>query len=76
MDFNNKVFTINNQKYLVIDTVSLDNKNYVLLVNKEKDEDSQFKEVINDGNLFLQNIESNLFKEKVYPLFLEKFKNY
>lgn len=76
MDYNNKVFTINNKKYLVMDTVILDNKNYVFLINKENEMDNQFKEIIYDGNLILKNIDSELFQEKIYPLFLEKFKNY
>lgn len=76
MDYNNKIFTINNKKYLVMDTVILDNKNYVFLINKENEMDNQFKEIIHDGNLILKNIESKLFQEKIYPLFLEKFKNY
>ena len=77
MNLDNKVFTIENKKYLVIETVVFDNKNYVFLVNRENELDSMFREILNeDGNMIVKNIDPAIFNNKIYPMFLEKFQEY
>ncbi len=74
MDFNDKVITLGNGKsYLVIDTVIYENKTYAYLVNKFDELDSMFREISSMG---LNEIDKDLFSQKIYPLFIEKFSNY
>ncbi len=77
MDFENKIITLDNGKsYMVIDTVVYENKTYAYLVNKFDELDSMFREIVSGDNLSLNMIEKDLFSQKIYPLFIEKFSNY
>lgn len=76
MDINNKVLTIDDKKYLVIETVEFEDKQYVYLLNKNDALDSMFREFFFEENYGLKKIDPKLFEEKIYPLFIEKFQNY
>ena len=77
MNIEDKVLTINNNEYIVIDTIDLDNKKYAYLVNTANELDSMFKEIIiNEEEMRIESIDKDLFTNKIYPLFIEKFKNY
>ena len=77
MNIEDKILTINNNEYIVIDTIDLDNKKYAYLVNTANELDSMFKEVIiNEEEMHIESIDKDLFTNKIYPLFIEKFKNY
>ena len=76
MDIENKILTVNGQKYLVMETVEYNNKKYAYLINKNNELDAMFREVIVDNGLKLSNIDSDFFEKQIYPLFVEKFKNY
>ena len=78
INLDNKRFVLNdNTTYEVIEYVTYDNKIYVYLVNVDDEIDSDFKELLNfNGELYLNDIDSNLFESKIYNLFLEKFRKY
>ena len=72
MDYTNKVFDLDNGKsYLVIEQVDYDNKIYLYIVNSNNESDTKFVELI-DGNLI--PIESTLFDNTIFPLFMDKLK--
>ena len=69
MKYDDKVIVMDNdKKYIVIEQVEYDEHIYLYLVNRENDKDSKFVE-IRDNQVF--NIEPELFKEKIFPLFNE-----
>ena len=76
MMFDNMTLTVNNKKYIVMENVSLDEKQYVYLVNQEDQLDTMFQEINLEGEQTLKPIETEIFVNKIFPLFLEKFKNY
>jgi len=76
MSIEDKVLTVNNKDYIVIETVQFEGRIYAYLVNNANVSDSIFKEIVVDNDMKLLSIEKTLFSEKIYPLFLEKFKNY
>ena len=72
MDYINKKFVLDNGKsYLVIEQVNYEDNIYLYIANPDNEDDTKFVE-IKDGNLL--PIDSNLFDEKIFPLFMEKFR--
>jgi len=77
MDLSDKIITLeNNKKYIVIEIVEYNGDKYIYLVNEKEEIDSIFRKLTYNGILQLEEIEQNLFIEKIYPLFLEKFNSY
>jgi len=76
MNIDDKVLIVDNKEYIVVETVEYEGKLYAYLVNNANVIDSIFKEVIFNDDMKLLSIDKSLFLEKIYPLFLEKFKNY
>jgi len=77
MNIEDKVLTINGNEYVVVESVELDNKKYVYLVNTNNEIDSMFREIIiNNEEMNAVSINKDLFTNEIYPLFIEKFKNY
>lgn len=70
MDFSDKCLTINGKNYIVIEQVDYDNHTYLFLLNDNDELDSMFCEV--NGKDVLM-IEPELFKNKIFPLFIKKF---
>ena len=70
MDFSDKCLTINGKNYIVIEQVDYDNHTYLFLLNDNDELDSMFCEV-NGKDVLL--IEPELFKNKIFPLFIKKF---
>jgi hypothetical protein len=76
MDLNDKVFVIKDKEYLVITSVNYNNRTYVYLVNKMDERDAMFREVVNENNeCFLQEIDKDLFNERIFSLFIKEFNN-
>lgn len=74
MDLSNKAITMKNGKeYLVIEQVNFEGNEYVYLVNENDYKDAMFRKVITGENMQLEEIDSDLFEEVIYPLFAEKF---
>lgn len=73
-NLNNKIFVLDDEtRYSIIETIDYDNKIYAYLVNVEDELDSMFKEiVIEDNNYSLNDINEELFKNELLPLFMEK----
>jgi len=73
MDLNNKAITMKNGKeYLVIEQVNFEGNTYVYLVNEDDYKDAMFRKVVPGENIELEEINSDLFEEEIYPLFAEK----
>ena len=73
MNLKNNAYKLDNGKeYLVIEQVNYEEKTYVYLVNSSNENDTIFKEVILDENIKFLPIEPELFKNKIYGLFIEK----
>ena len=73
----NKVITIDNiNSYLVVEVVCFKGRTFVFLVNEVNPLDVMYKEVIKKDDCRIVQIESGLFKEKILPLFIEKFNSY
>ena len=70
MDYSDKSLTINGKNYIVIEQVDYDNHTYLFLLNDNDELDSMFCEV--NGKDVLM-IEPELFKNKIFPLFIKKF---
>ena len=75
MNWDNKVLTINNIEYLVIESVTIDNNVYVYLVNNNDESDSMFREIVNDNGLEIRTIDPDFFKTILLPLFSSKIAN-
>lgn len=64
MEYNkDDIITLNNnEKYVVIDKINIDNTNYLFLINEEINNDNVViaKEVIKDNIIFIDNIDSDL----------------
>ena len=74
MDLSNKVLTIEGKEYLVISNIEHNGKEYVYLSNKDDDSDTKYREVVKeDGEMFLQEIDNELFKNKIFELFAKDF---
>ena len=72
MDYINKEFTLdNNKKYVVIEQVNYNENIYLYIANSNDENDTMYVE-IKDNNLL--KIESSLFEQHIFPLFLEKFR--
>ena len=77
MNIENLLFTLENgKKYMIIETVQLDGKQYAYLVNRDNEIDSMFREVALTEEKGLKEIDKDLFKEKIYPMFIKKFESY
>ncbi len=73
MDLNNKAITMKNGKeYLVIEQVNFEGNTYIYLVNEDDHKDAMFRKVVPGENIELEEIDSDLFEEEIYPLFAEK----
>lgn len=77
-ELDNKTFVMEDgTQYEVIENVNYNGKVYLYLVNINDEMDSIFKQLKSkDNELFLEDIDSNLFKEHILELFLNKFKDY
>ncbi len=72
MDYTNKKFTLDDGKsYLVITEVNNEGHIYLYIVNADDENDTKFVEVKNDS---LAPINPILFEQKIFPLFMEKFR--
>ncbi len=70
MNYTNKKFTMEDGKiYVVIEQVDYEDNIYLYIVNREDENDSRFVQIKNDE---LSDIDIELFKEKIFPLFVEK----
>ena len=70
MDFSNKCLTVNGKNYIVIEQIDYKNHTYLYLLNDNDELDSMFCEV--NGKDVLM-IDSELFKDKICPMFIKKF---
>lgn len=72
----NKTFVLdNNEKYAVIESIVIENKIYVYLVNIEDEMDSMFMEVKTDNQeLNLIEIDKAIFEEKILSAFIDKLR--
>ena len=72
----NKTFVLdNNEKYAVIESIVIENKIYVYLVNIEDEMDSLFMEVKTDNQeLNLIEIDKAIFEEKILSAFIDKLR--
>lgn len=71
MDYTNKTLTLNDGiDYIVVEQVDFEDKTYLYIVNSEDEDDTRFIQ-INGGNIL--DINPELFREKIFPLFKEKF---
>lgn len=71
MDYTNKTLTLNDGiDYIVVEQVDFEDKTYLYIVNSEDEDDTSFIQ-INGGNIL--DINPELFREKIFPLFKEKF---
>ncbi|MBQ6539223.1 MAG: hypothetical protein IJL76_02980 [Bacilli bacterium] len=77
IELNDKTFILDdNKRYAVIESITYENKIYAYLVNVDDEMDSMFKEIVTDNNeLSLQDIDKNLFRDKILNVFLDKFKD-
>lgn len=74
MDFTNKKITIaEGTTYVVVEQVDLNKHTYLYLVNRNDIEEKRFVEIRGDE---LSEIESNLFLNRILPLFIQKMMNY
>lgn len=72
MKYENKVLTIDNNKYLVIKTIEIENSTFALLNNNDDESDSSFVEIYEEnGKTAIRAIDSDYFQEKVFPQFME-----
>lgn len=72
MDYSDKSFTLEDGKeYIVIEQVNYNGGTYLYLVNDDDETDSAFVEVKEND---LVKIDPELFKNIIYPLFIEKLK--
>ena len=69
-----KIVLDDSTEYLVVEHVSFEGRNYVYLINKNNPTDCIYSEIINDGTVKLVDIDRELFKTKILPLFIEKIK--
>lgn len=75
MNIEDKVFTLDdNREYLVLFQINYENDVYVCLSAKDNEEDMMFKKFIinSDGSMTFDAIDTTLFEEKLFPLFLKK----
>lgn len=70
MYVNKKITLDDDNTYIVIEEVNVDNNTYLCLVNSTNDEDITFVEIKDNKAV---PIEDELFDKKIFPLFMEKF---
>jgi hypothetical protein len=71
MDYTDKKFTLDdNNTYIVVEQVDFDNNTYLYIVNSMDEDDTKFVQIKDDEIL---DINPNLFNNKIFPLFVEKF---
>lgn len=74
MDYTDKIITLEDGKsYIVIDQLNIDEHIYLYMVEETNEDNSAFVE-IKDGSI--SKIDSEIFDTKVFPMFLEKFREY
>ena len=76
LNLENKVLTIEGNKYLVVEIVGFSGRTFVYLVNDANPLDAMYREVVKTDAWKVVQIEPVLFKDKILPLFIEKFKLY
>lgn len=77
MNYKDKVITLDSGKeYLVIEQINVNGKIYVYLVNNNNELDTMFCIIDEEGLIEKVDRDSLEFREKVYSLFVEKFKQY
>lgn len=71
MDYTDKKFTLDdNNTYIVVEQVDFENNTYLYIVNSMDEDDTKFVQIKDDEIL---DINPNLFNNKIFPLFVEKF---
>lgn len=71
MDYTDKKFTLDdNNTYIVVEQVDFENNTYLYIVNSMDEDDTKFVQIKDDKIL---DINPNLFNNKIFPLFVEKF---
>ena len=74
MDYIDTKFTLDNGKtYLVVEQVNYNGGIYLYISNADDENDTRFVEVKDDR---VTNIDPELFEKTIFPLFMEKFRNY
>lgn len=74
MDYTDKIITLEDGKsYIVIEQLKIDDHIYLYMVDETNQDNSAFVE-IKDGSI--SKIDSEIFDKKVFPMFLEKFREY
>ena len=77
MNYKDKVITLDSgNEYLVIEQINVNGKIYVYLVNNNNELDTMFCIIDEEGLIEKVDRDSLEFREKVYSLFVEKFKQY
>lgn len=70
MDYTNKKFVLeDNKTYIVIEQVDYEDNIYLYIVNKDDEDDSRFVQIKNDE---LLDIDPELLKDRIFPLFIDK----
>ena len=73
MDYTNKKFTLEDGKnYLVIEQVNYEGSIYLYIANPDDENDTKFVEIKDERIL---PIDSILFEQKIFPLFIVCLKN-
>ena len=71
MDYTDKKFTLDdNNTYIVVEQVDFENNTYLYIVNSMDEDDTKFVQIKDDDIL---DINPNLFNNKIFTLFVEKF---
>lgn len=72
MDYTNKKFTMDDGiTYLVIEQVNYEGNIYLYIANSKNEDDTKYIEIVGDR---IFPIDPTLFDEKIFPLFMEKFR--
>ena len=72
MKYENKVLTIDDNNYLVVKTVELEEKIFALITNEKDETDSSFIEIYEENeNISIKAIDEDYFKEQVFLKFIE-----
>ena len=77
MKLEGKLITLDdNKKYAVIEVITYNNRLFAYLVNINDELDSIFKEIIiKDNDLYVDDIDKKIFKDKLLNLFINKISN-
>lgn len=73
MRYDDKVITMENgDKYIVIYQVDYESNTYLYLVNRDRNADTMFVQIKDNR---VSDIDPKLFKEKIFPLFINELQN-